>query len=82
MSFQEPQEQAIESILATVNGAVFRGPDGEVLILLDTSNYAISVDEDGGTVSAYLVTVPPAEIAAAMGADEGEISGWSAGWDC
>jgi hypothetical protein len=75
------QEQEIEMILGTVSGTVFRGPAGEVIILLNEDNYAISVDDEGHTVSAYLVTVPPAEIAAAMEADEGEISGWSTGWE-
>lgn len=76
------QEQTIESILAVVSGTVFRSDTGEAIIMLNEDNYAISVDEDGHTVSAYLVTVPPTEIAAAMDADRDEISGWSTGWEC
>jgi hypothetical protein len=76
------QTETVDHVLAAVSGTVFRSETGEVIILLNEDNYAISVDPDGHTVSAYLVTVPPAEIAAAMSADPGEISGWSTGWDC
>ena len=65
-----------------MSGTVFRSEAGEVIVLLRDDPYAISVDEDGHTVSAYLVTVPPGDIAAAMKADEAEISGWTTGWDC
>jgi hypothetical protein len=76
------QDQEIEHILAIVSGTVFRNDTtGEVIIMLSEDNYAISVDKDGHTVSAYLVTVPPTEIAAAMDADRDEISGWSTGWE-
>jgi hypothetical protein len=79
----EAQQSAVyDSILSTVSGTVFRSETGEVIVMLNEDNYAISVDPDGHTVSAYLVTVAPATIAAAMDADEGEISGWSTGWDC
>jgi hypothetical protein len=78
----ELREQAIEMILATVSGTVFRSEAGDVIVLLRDDPYAISVNEDGDTVSAHLVTVPPGDIARAMGADEGEIGGWTTGWDC
>ena len=78
----EAQAGAVEHVLAAVRGTVFRNEvTSEVITLLSQDNYAISVDEEGHTVSAYLVTVPPAEIAAAMGADPGEISGWETGYD-
>jgi hypothetical protein len=77
------QAETVESILGTISGTVFRSEAGEALIMTDEDNYVISVDEGGHTVSAYLVTVHPAEIAAAMGtSDLGEFSGWTTGWDC
>jgi len=77
------QEETAGHILTAVAGTVFRcETTSEVIILLNGDHYAISVDEDGHTMSAYLVTVPPGEIAAALDADETEISGWSTGWDC
>jgi hypothetical protein len=76
------QAAAVGGILAAMAGTVFRSDAGEVLVLLDTANYVISVDEHGDTVSAYLVTVPPGDIARALNAAEDEISGWSTGWDC
>jgi hypothetical protein len=78
----DAREQGIEHVLAAVAGTVFRSDAGEVIILLRDDPYVISVDEDGDTASAYLVTVTPGEIARAMDADEAEISGWSTGWDC
>jgi hypothetical protein len=74
-------EQGIESVLATVSGTVFRSSTGEAVIFLDHDPYVISVNLDGDTASAYLVTVPPAVIAAAMNLGEGDVSGWSTGWD-
>lgn len=76
------REQALESILTTVGGTVFRSDAGQTLVLLHDDPYVISVDENGDTASAYLVTVPPSEIATAMEADEAEIAGWTTGWDC
>jgi hypothetical protein len=76
------REQGIEHVLAAVGGTVFRSDAGQTLVLLHDDPYVISVDEDGDTASAYLVTVPPSEIATAMGADAAEIGGWSTGWDC
>jgi hypothetical protein len=76
------QAETVDHVLAFMKGTVFRSAAGEVVILLNEDNYAIAVDPEGHTVSAYLVTVPPAEIAAAMGADPGEVSGWSTGYDC
>jgi hypothetical protein len=80
---QEPAAQAegVKHVLAAVAGTVFRSGIGEVIILLDTADYVISVDSDGDTASAYLVTVPPADIAQAMDADPREIGGWSTGYD-
>jgi hypothetical protein len=78
----EAQAGAVEHVLSAVRGTVFRNEvTSEVIILLDEDNYAIAVDEDGHMVSAYLVTVPPTEIAAAMDADRDEVSGWSTGYD-
>lgn len=75
------QNETIESILGTVAGTVFNNA-GEVIILLRDDAYIINVADDGSTSSAYLVTIPPAQIAQAMGADEQEIGGWSTGWEC
>jgi hypothetical protein len=75
------REGGIEHILAAVRGEVFRSDAGEAVVFLRDDPYVISVDTGGDTVSAYLVTVPPAEIAEALDADEAEIAGWSTGYD-
>jgi hypothetical protein len=76
------QAAGVDHILGAVKGTVFRAESGETIVLLDDDRgYAIRVDEDGDTTSAYLVTVHPAEIAAAMDADEAEIAGWATGYD-
>jgi hypothetical protein len=75
------QAAGVDHVLAAVAGTVFRSEAGETIILLDRDPYAIRVDEDGDMSSAYLVTVPPAGIAAALDADEDEIGGWSTGYD-
>jgi hypothetical protein len=75
------QQAGADHVLAAMSGTVFRSEDGEVIILLNQDPYAISVDKDGATVGAYLVTVPPADIAETMDADEHEIGGWSTGYD-
>lgn len=76
------QAEAVDHILAAVAGSVFRSEtQSDVIIMLNHDPYAISVDEGGHTVSTNLVTVPPAEIAEALDADEAEIAGWSTGYD-
>jgi hypothetical protein len=75
------QAAGVDHVLGAVTGTVFRSEAGETIILLDNDPYAIRVDEDGDMTSAYLVTVPPAEIAAAMDADKDEIGGWYTGTD-
>jgi len=78
----QAQTEGIEHILAAVRGDVFRSEtQNDAIVMLRDDPYAISVDKDGNTSSAYLVTVPPAEIAAAMDADEAEIAGWTTGYD-
>lgn len=77
-----PQDEAIEGILAILPGTVFRSDDTDAAIVLtDSDTYAIAVFRDGSTESAYLVTVPPDAIATAIEADRGEVAGWSTGWE-
>lgn len=75
------QAEGVEHVLAAVNGEVFRSAEGGVIVMLTDDPYAISVDKGGHFVSTNLVTVSPAEVAQAMDADEGEIGGWSTGYD-
>lgn len=77
----DARQQAVDGILGMVRGEVFRSEAGGLIILTAGDTYAISVDEGGHTVSAYLITVPPAEIAAALDASEGDIAGWATGYD-
>jgi sugar/nucleoside kinase (ribokinase family) len=79
----DAMREAVECVTAAVPGTVFYSEDGtEALVLLNLDPYVVRVDADENTESAYLVTMPPAEIAKATGAGEGEIGGFAAGWTC
>jgi hypothetical protein len=69
-----PLQEGVDSVLATVAGTVFYSADGsEAIVLLRDEHYAVSVDSDGDTQSAYLTWVRPE--------NEDEL-GWSTGWGC
>jgi hypothetical protein len=73
----------VEHVTSAVPGRVYYSEDGtDALVVLGLDPYVVRVNADGDTDSAYLSTIPPADIAAAMGADKDEIGGWATGWEC
>jgi hypothetical protein len=82
------QQEAIESVLACLDGDVFLNQEtGEVVILTDGGNYIISVATTGETSSTYAATGPledflgPKENEHVL-QDVSEIQGWETGWTC
>ena len=84
------QLEGIESVLACLDGDVFRNPETqEVLILTDGGNYIISVRPDGDTSSTYACLEPlenflgPKENEHVLHEEDlSELQGWSTGWEC
>jgi hypothetical protein len=64
----------VDSVLAAVAGTVFYSADGsEAIVLLRDDHYAVAVNSDGDTASAYLTWVKP---------ENDDELGWTTGWEC
>lgn len=80
---QRAVAEGVRHVLACVPGTVYYNETRTAaLVLLSEDPYVVHVDKAGGTMSAYLSTIPPAEVAEAIGADEGDVGGFTGGWTC
>lgn len=74
-------EEGIISVLSTVPGKSYRSEYGDAVILLAEDPYIVHVDKEGNTRSAYLTTITVSKIASVMDLTEGDVAGWTTGWD-
>jgi hypothetical protein len=69
-----PVQAGVDHVLAAVAGTVFWSADGsEAIVLLRDDHYAVAVNSDGDTRSAYLTYVKP---------ENDDERGWTTGWEC